>query len=121
MEIPLPIIVLFVLVCFAALLIPWYNRRSRSLLRRWADKHGYRILHREDRIVRQGPYSLHGSTTLQTVYYVTVEDQNGHEAKRLGPLRRGRPRCAVGSGGVSMGQVVADDGMTCRHFRISAW
>ena len=77
MDIPLPIIVLSVLVCFAALLIPWYKRRSRSLLRRWADKHGYRILHREDRIVRQGPYSWQGSTTLQAFYYVTVEYQNG--------------------------------------------
>ena len=77
MEIPLPIIVMLVLVSFAALLIPWHNRRSRSLLQRWADKHGYHIVHREDRIIRQGPYSWRGSSMHQTVYYVTVEDQNG--------------------------------------------
>jgi hypothetical protein len=68
--------------CFAAFLAPviflwiWHFRRSNSLLEQWAAKGGYRILSREHRALRKGPF-LWNSTRGQAVYYVVVVDSDG--------------------------------------------
>jgi hypothetical protein len=76
MESILPIVAVMGVVTFAILLIVWHYSRSSSLLQQWADQHGYRILHQEYRTFFKGPFFWTASKG-QTVYYVTVEDQDG--------------------------------------------
>jgi len=64
----------------------WHFSRSASLLERWAEEHGYRILDREYRTLRRGPFFWTTSKG-QTVYRVTVEDKAGYA--RTGWVRCG--------------------------------
>ena len=72
-------------------MLSWHFSRSRSLLDRWADQHGFEILHSEYRHFFQGPFFW---TTFrgQTVYRVKVRDGSGQ-------VRSGWVRC----GSVFMG------------------
>jgi hypothetical protein len=49
------------------------------LVRRWADDHGFRILHSEFRHFSKGPFSRKISHRGQEVYRVQVRDEEGRE------------------------------------------
>jgi hypothetical protein len=50
----------------------WHSHRSRSLLERWAERNGYRIIDADYRNFFRGPF-FWTSGNGQTVYQVTVE------------------------------------------------
>ena len=79
-----PLFALLVVVLAAASVIFHYTRAG-ILLDRWAAENGYRILHRELRRLRRGPFFFTTSTG-QEVYRVTVEDLQGG-------VRSGYVRC----------------------------
>jgi hypothetical protein len=64
----------------------WQSSRSSSLLQRWAEENGYRIVRREYRTFFRGPFFWNSSKG-QTVYYVVAEDSAG--ARRSGYVRCG--------------------------------
>jgi hypothetical protein len=64
--------------------LTWHFHRSRSLLERWAERNGYRILAAEYRQVVRGPF-FWTSSKGQTVYRVTVQVTGG--------VRTGWVRC----------------------------
>jgi hypothetical protein len=66
-------------------LLSWHYSRSRSVLEKWADENRLKIVDSEYRSFARGPFSWTTSRN-QTVYYVTVIDDNGH-------TRRGWVRC----------------------------
>ncbi len=49
------------------------------LVRRWANDHGFRILHSEIRYFCKGPFTWKLSHRGQEVYHVRVRDQDGRE------------------------------------------
>ena len=81
-------VVLLVLlgVGLAALAIAWHFSRSQSLLGRWAQDNGYRIVEQSYRTFLKGPFFWTTSRG-QTVYHVTVEDAQDH--RRSGWVRCG--------------------------------
>ena len=68
------IVPVFVLITIAS--IAWHFGRSQSLLDKWAEENGYRIIHREYRNFFRGPF-FWTSAKGQAVYYVIVEDEGG--------------------------------------------
>ena len=74
-----PVMLLLVATIFA-----WHYHRSRSLLERWAERNGSRILAAEYRHVFRGPF-FWTSSKGQTVYRVTIEVMGG--------VRTGWVRC----------------------------
>jgi hypothetical protein len=62
----------------------WHSRRSRSLLERWAERHGYRIIDADYRNFFRGPF-FWTSSKGQTIYRVTVDVK--------GTVRSGWVRC----------------------------
>jgi hypothetical protein len=78
---------LFLVVAIALIgSIAWHFARSRSVLDQWADEQGFTILDSEYRNLFRGPFFWTTSRG-QTVYYVTVRDQQGTE--RSGWVRCG--------------------------------
>lgn len=75
----------FLVVAFVFLSMWWHFSRSASLLQKWADENGYRLLNKEYRTFLRGPF-FWTSSKGQTVYRVTVEDKAGH-------IRSGWVRC----------------------------
>lgn len=75
-----PILLVAVAVVVGTVSLVWHFGRSGSLLQRWAEQNGYRLIDREYRTFLRGPFFL---TTAkgQTVYYVTVEDCEGRRRK----------------------------------------
>jgi hypothetical protein len=63
----------------------WQSSRSRSLLEGWATRNGYQIMQLERRYLCSGPFFWTTSKG-QTVYYVTVRDDQGQ-------VRSGFVRC----------------------------
>src|SRR5204862_3092721 len=80
-----PLLMALSILGLAILLNVWPVARAASLLKRWAGRNSYRIIHREHRWFFQGPFSWNLSN-LPVVYRVTVEDQQGN-------LRGGWVRC----------------------------
>jgi hypothetical protein len=70
---------------FFVVSIAWHFSRSRTLLERWSDENGYRILAAQQRFLSRGPFFWTTSKG-QTVYRVKVED-------RAGRVREGWVRC----------------------------
>ena len=71
--------------------VVWCFSRSRFLLRSWAEKNGFQILHSTFMPFSQGLFEyLRG---LQTVYYVRIRDREGRE--HSGWVRSGRGWTAV--------------------------
>jgi hypothetical protein len=66
--------VLFVALAIAGVI--WHFGRSNTLLERWAQRHGYRIIAQEYRTFFKGPYFWTTSRN-QTVYRVTILDEHG--------------------------------------------
>jgi hypothetical protein len=85
METLRPIFGVLALIAFVGLMLWWHFSRSASFLEQWAAKNGYRIVSREHRYLRKGPFFWTFSRG-QTVYYVTVEDEQGNQ-------RHGWVRC----------------------------
>ena len=67
------------------LLVVWSHGRAQALLRGWAERNGYRLLHQECRYFFKGPF-FWTSGRNQVVYRVTVEDAAG---RRSGFVRVG--------------------------------
>jgi hypothetical protein len=63
----------------------WHFGRASYLLREWAAKNDFRIIHRQYRHFFKGPF-FWTSTNGQAVYYVVIEDP-------AGASRRGWVRC----------------------------
>ncbi len=80
-----PILGLMAASTFIGLMLWWHFSRSASILDQWADKSGYRIVSGEYRHLLKGPF-FWTSSRGQTVYYVTVEDEQGNQ-------RHGWVRC----------------------------
>jgi hypothetical protein len=71
-----------------------FDRRSKVILQKWADDHGFQIARKEQRhMIFTGPFKFWTNGRNQTIYYVTVRDRNGHE-------RSGWARCGSYLGGV---------------------
>ena len=69
-----------------ATFVIWFSVTRRStILKDWADKNGYQILHKEFRVFRVGPFW--GQSGQAVVYYVTVRDEQGQQ--RSGWVRCG--------------------------------
>jgi hypothetical protein len=64
----------------------WHFWRSDSLLQKWAEDQGYRIIRQEYRWFFKGPF-FWTSSNGQTVYYVVIQDSAG--SKRSGWVRCG--------------------------------
>jgi hypothetical protein len=73
-----------VALLLAAAGLVWHSHRSRTLLERWAERNGYRIIDAGYRNFFRGPF-FWTTAKGQTVYRVTVEVQGG--------VRRGWVRC----------------------------
>jgi hypothetical protein len=78
------VIIMATLIAAVAGLV-WHSRRSRTLLERWAERNGYRIIDADYRNFFRGPF-FWSTTKGQTVYRVTL--QIG-----VGIVRRGFVRC----------------------------
>jgi hypothetical protein len=77
----------------AAIVIPalvvylvWFFPRARALVRHWAVRNGFEMLHCEHRFLFKGPYFWRDNRW-QPVFRVRVRDRQGHE--RLGWVRCG--------------------------------
>jgi hypothetical protein len=79
------LIVISVFLVFFVLAMTWHFRRSASMIGRWAAENGYRLLGREYRWFRRGPFWWR-TTDKMAVYHVTVEDREGR-------VRRAWVRC----------------------------
>ena len=78
------LLVMFVVIAVPVTLI-WHYTRAASILERWAARNGYRIVQKEIRHFRRGPYFFTTSSG-QQVYRVIVEDRDGY-------IRQGYVRC----------------------------
>ena len=78
-------LLVMVIVISVPVFLIWHYTRAASILERWAAQNGYRIIEREIRPIRRGPYFFTTGRS-QAVYRVTVED-------REGGIRRGYVRC----------------------------
>ena len=78
------IVPLFVAVAIAV--FAWRLSRSRSILDQWAEDNGYRIVHRERRLLFRGPFWWRTAEG-QEVFRVIVQDDEGRE--RAGYVRCG--------------------------------
>src|SRR4051812_41477629 len=90
---PVEIMWVVVVLGLVVLSIVWHYSRASSLLRRWAEENGYRLVHSKYRLFFRGPFFWTTSKG-QAVYRVTVEDTDGS-------LRYGWVRC----GGWFLGMV----------------
>jgi hypothetical protein len=80
------------LVAAVLALYRWGQRCAVSLVRSWADKNQFELLHlRERSLFESAPFPLFGSNR-QPSHFVTVRDQQGKERRawvRLGTLLHG--------------------------------
>ena len=86
------IIIGLIVVCWMALSTTWHWFRSRSILKQWAEAHGYELVKMSMAWTKGGPFWL---TTRQEVYQIRVRDNRGRE-------RRGWAKC----GGAVLGFLV---------------
>jgi hypothetical protein len=66
------LLMLVVILLLAATGLVWHSRRSRTLLERWAERNGYRIIDADYRNFFRGPF-FWTTAKGQTVYRVTME------------------------------------------------
>lgn len=69
-------LVIFVVIFTLA----WRYGRSGSLLSKWAAQNGYRIIHKEYRFLRKGPF-FWTLANGQAVYYVVALDSAGNKGR----------------------------------------
>jgi len=68
--------VIFVLPLLVASIV-WTDRRSKTVLRNWAQHNGYQIIYSEVRYFFLGPFFW--TTGHQTVFYVRLRDRHGQQ------------------------------------------
>lgn len=72
----------------------WFDRRSRIILRRWAEDNGFQITQRKQRyLFFTGPFKWWTNSRNQIIYFVRVRDRAGND-------RSGWVRCGSYWGGV---------------------
>lgn len=71
-----PLLIVAGVALFFALAMWWHLGRSRALLRRWASRHGIRLLVWEYRWFSRGPFAWTTSNG-QAVYRITAEFPDG--------------------------------------------
>jgi hypothetical protein len=91
------VLVVLTLVAVSVIASVWYMTRSFSIVERWAERNGYRIIRQDSRVFFRGPFSWNSSNS-QDVYRVTVEDRSGNR-------KSGWIRC----GGWFLGPLLSDD------------
>jgi hypothetical protein len=74
--------------------VVWFLGRARVVLRRWANRAGYKILRAQFKTILKGPFAWQSSRT-QAVFRVMIMDREG--MKRTGWVRCG----SVGAGVLS--------------------
>jgi hypothetical protein len=73
-----PIVAVVAVVAAVVLSLVWHFGRSESLVQRWAECNGYRLINHEYCWFYKGPFFWTTSKN-QTVYRVTVEDGTGYQ------------------------------------------
>jgi hypothetical protein len=81
----LPVLAVVAVAVLIGLSLWWRSSRSGSVLDQLAQRNGYRLVSQEYRSFFKGPF-FWTSSRGQAVYYVTVEDKDGHR-------RSGWARC----------------------------
>jgi hypothetical protein len=93
-DVVLPIIVGSVAITLFVTVFWWFDRRSKVILKKWADEHGFEITQKKQRyMIFTGPFKFWTNSRNQIIYYLTVRDRDGHE-------RSGWARCGSYFGGV---------------------
>ena len=75
------------------------NTRSEIILRNWADREGFEIL-KHERLIFGGGFCIFTTSSMQTVFSITVRDRNGRELS-------GWVRCGTFFGGIFASEKVA--------------
>jgi hypothetical protein len=71
-----------------------FDRRSKIILKRWADENGFEIVEKKQRYMfSTGPFKFWTNSRNQIIYFFRVRDRAGHE-------RSGWARCGSYFGGV---------------------
>jgi hypothetical protein len=93
-DVVLPIIVgSFGIVVFVTVFW-WFDRRSKVILQKWAEEHGFKITWKKQRyMIFTGPFKFWTNSRNQIIYHFTVQDRDKHE-------RSGWARCGSYFGGV---------------------
>jgi hypothetical protein len=93
-AIVLPIIVGIFGIAIVASIFLWFDRRSKVILQKWADEHGFQITEKRQRYMFfTGPFKFWTNSRNQIIWHLRVRDQAGHE-------RSGWARCGSYIGGV---------------------
>jgi hypothetical protein len=92
MKDALPCFAIGAFFVFGLVMTVWHYSRASDLVERWAQRNRYRILDRELRPLRRGPFWWR-TTKGQEVYRVTVQDAGGN-------VRSGYVRCGSWAFGV---------------------
>jgi hypothetical protein len=72
----------------------WFDRRSKIILKKWADENGFDIVEKRQRYMFfTGPFRFWTNGRNQVVYFLRIRDRGGHE-------RSGWARCGAYFGGV---------------------
>jgi hypothetical protein len=82
----------FVIAFFVAVFW-WFDRRSKVILKNWADANGFEIVEKKQRYMFTGPFKFWTNSRNQVVYVFRVRDREGHE-------QSGWARCGGFWGGV---------------------
>lgn len=73
-------------IAFIVTVLWWMDRRSKIILREWADENGFHITKKKQRYAFTGPFKWWTISRNQTIYSFTARDREGHE-------RSGWARC----------------------------
>lgn len=90
-------LLVFILVIAANLWLFWTASKSRKVIQRWAEEHGFQVVSLEERWLRRGPF-FWTTSRAQTVSYITVIDSANQR-------RSGWIRCGSWLGGLWSSQV----------------
>ena len=72
----------------------WCNKRSKTILQKWADANGFQIVEKNQRyMVCTGPFKWWTNSRGQIIYFLKLRDRDGCE-------RSGWARCGSYFGGV---------------------
>jgi hypothetical protein len=82
------------MIAFFVTVFWWFDRRSKIILKKWADENGFEIVEKKQRyMIFTGPFKFWTNSRNQIIYCLTVRDREGHE-------RSGWARCGSYLGGV---------------------
>jgi len=73
------VLLAFIALAFSAVVIYAYVYRVKHLLKEWAEKNRYDIIHAEYRLFCKGPFMW--SSRGQAIYRVEIRDAQGNERK----------------------------------------